>query len=154
MDPEESIARLYRLIEDVQEEYDRVTTLWMDYAHSESIDLQNLKRVRVKHFPDTPGVREEVMLYRDFITENLDDTEILSHDLEEFKASYRIKTEDSLLDKIDRYIANPNLQGNTPLNRCLNDLCGIRVTSDFDMGTNKLLTQVSEQYPDLKILDS
>lgn len=154
MDPEESISRLYRLIEDVQTEYDRVTALWTDHASSESIDLHNLRRIRVKHFHDTPGLKEETVLYRDFITDNLNDTVFLSHDLTEFKASYRIKTDDSISDKIDRYIANPDLLGNTPLNRCLNDLCGIRAVSNFDTDTDKLIARISEQYPDLKVLDS
>lgn len=154
MNPEESVCRLHRPIEDVQREYDRTTALWKILAESQAIGPVNLRKVRVKHFPDTPGLREQTLLYRDFVSNNLDVDSIVSSDTEGFDVAYRIKTEDSLFDKIDRYIADPNLHGNTPLNRFLNDLCGVRAVSNFDMGTEELIARMSEQYPDMKILNS
>ncbi len=51
----------------------------------------------------------------------------------QFGVSYRIKTDGSIEDKIHRYIWNSNLNGNAPLDRRLNDLCGVRAIVKCDM---------------------
>ncbi len=65
-----------------------------------------------------------------------------------------LKTVDSILDKIDRYSTNPRLLGNTPVNKCLNDVCGVRLIVKRDVSTDEIVKCVGNDHPELKILDS
>ncbi len=61
---------------------------------------------------------------------------------------------DSILDKIKRYNWNPRLLGNTPLNRCLNDIFGARIIVQCTIPVLDIINYVHDKHPGLKVLDS
>lgn len=150
METDYFFERLSNLIDRVETEYERVNTMWLQ----ETEQPQNLSKIRVKHYPDTPALEEQTDEYRRFLAYHLDDSAFTSLSEQGFDVSYRIKTNDSIADKIRRYIFNPKLQGNAPVNKCLNDLCGVRVIARCSIPPQDVIEYVVRFHPELKITDS
>ncbi|MDK6805117.1 hypothetical protein [Aerococcus sp. UMB7834] len=65
--------------------------------------------------------------------------------------SMRIKTMASIQDKIDRYYRS-NHQGRIPINKCLNDLFGIRIFTSLDLISSSSFKLLCEDLKEKKII--
>ena len=86
--------------------------------------------------------------YREFINEN--NIQLLmdfkQFNSEKSKVNIRAKTKNSIEDKIKNYIQNHE-DGKIPINKCLNDLFGIRIICTEEITNN----QITELKINLKI---
>ena len=74
---------------------------------------------------------------------------IVGHANKIYKAS--LKKEEIDLSKIDKYIYLKKEQGKIPINKCLNDLFGMRFTI-FDQNTyNEIDSLIKKEFPDMKL---
>lgn len=146
--------KLSELVLRVQEEYDRTNALWDALSESGGHSRPNMGKIRVKHYSDTPDLHDQTEAYRIFIYKMMDREFLTPLSEETFSLSYRVKTIDSILDKIERYDTNPRLLGNTPVNKCLNDVCGVRLIAKHAVSTNEIVKYMGDDHPELKILDS
>ena len=153
MEQDRFYAKLSELILRIQEEYDRTNDLWAALSGSNDVRDLNMGRIRVRHCSDTPDLNEQTKAYRDFIADNLDESRIALDDAD-FDVAYRVKTLDSIFDKIRRYNRNPRLLGNTPVNKCLNDVFGIRMIVQCTVMADDIIGYVNDRHPGLKVLDS
>ena len=115
----------------------------------------NLKNNQVCDLLENEEMLNIIFKYREFINEN---NIQLSIDFKQFnnektKVNIRTKTKNSIEYKIKNYIQNHE-DGKIPINKCLNDLFGIRIICTEEI-TNKQITEfVESKFKDLKCIDS
>lgn len=153
MEQDRFYPKLSELILCIQGEYDRTNALWATLSASNDFRDLNMGKIRVRHYSDTPYLNERTKAYRDFLADNLDESRIALNDAD-FDVAYRVKTMDSILDKIRRYNQSPCLLGNTPVNKCLNDVFGIRMIAQCTVMADDIIGYVNDRHPGLKVLDS
>ena len=79
--------------------------------------------------------------------------EILSLQDSKTVITSRIKQLNSIEYKIERY-QKGDLAGGMPINKCLNDLFGVRIIIDEIYDDKELREYLAERYPKLKVIDS
>ena len=62
----------------------------------------------------------------------------------------RVKNINSVETKIDRYYNSPDLNGKSPINKCLNDLLGFRIIIDSDFTHSDIENFVNNKYNSLQ----
>ena len=93
-----------------------------------------------------------ILKYRSFLlSTNLDST-IGEYEREEFEIKCRIKVTDSIQSKIERYL-NMEHQGRVPVNKCINDIFGIRVIANSTISHEEICRHVFDTHG-LKCIDS
>lgn len=116
---------------EIGEEYNKLSDMWLKNDNYKKI---NLRKIIVNKIDETDGVYETILLYRSFINENIIDFTIAmqKYNREISTISARIKSPNSIEYKIKNYIENHE-NGTTPINKCFNDLFGIRIIYDNDI---------------------
>lgn len=79
----------------------------------------------------------------------------VAFELSEFRQtiSIRIKTQNSIEYKIEKYMVNLE-KGMVPVNKCLNDLVGIRAFVSDDVSHEEIRKHIKDSHPELKCIDS
>ena len=72
---------------------------------------------------------------------------------ENSKVNIRTKTKNSIEYKIKNYIENHE-NGEIPIDKCLNDLFGIRIIMNKRLTHNQIMEFVKTKYKNLKCIDS
>ena len=67
--------------------------------------------------------------------------------------SSKIKNVNSIQFKIENYYKN-HQDGKIPINKCLNDILGIRIVLKEDMPLENIITYIKEEFPNLKVINS
>ena len=98
---------------------------------------------------------DTIICYRDFINENIIQ---LLMDFKQFntdtaKVNIRAKAKNSIEYKIENYIKNHE-NGEIPINKCFNDLFGIRMICSDEMENKKIIQLITNKYKNLKCIDS
>lgn len=65
----------------------------------------------------------------------------------------RVKTPDSIINKIDKYV-NKNEKGKIPICKCLNDIFGIRIVQDADTDIEEIKIFLNKKVKKFKCIDS
>lgn len=110
----------------------------------------NLKKKLVSHIVETPQVMSNIVRYLSFLSEVSTEIEL---DNTLFKVSTynaRVKHINSIETKINRYYNSPELNGKSPINKCLNDLLGFRIIIDSDFTHNDIENFVNNKYNTLQ----
>lgn len=146
------LYELNNLIEFIQEEYLQFNDKW---RNSKYFDKINLKNTLVKDLMEDRLMLDVAFNYREFINEN---NIQLMKDFKQFnsskaKVSSRAKTKNSIEYKIENYVKNHE-NGELPINKCLNDLFGIRIICKEVLTYNQIKELVENQYENLKCIDS
>ena len=146
------LNELNNLIEFIQEEYLQFNNKW---RNSKYFDKINLKNTLVKDLKENRLMLDVAFNYREFINEN---NIQLMKDFKQFnsskaKVSSRAKTKNSIEYKIENYTKNHE-NGELPINKCLNDLFGIRIICKEELTYNQIKELVENQYENLKCIDS
>ena len=143
---------LEKLISFIQTEYIEFNEKWQKSDYYTKI---NLKSNQVCELLENEEMLNAIFNYREFINEN---NIQLSLDFKQFnnekaKVNIRAKTKNSIEYKIKNYIQNHE-DGKIPINKCLNDLFGIRIICADEI-TNKKITELTQsKFKDLKCIDS
>ncbi len=144
------LEELDRLITYIYERYDYVQKSWENYEY---ISV-NLKKALVKDIYTNNDILNLIINYRLFIINNFNLELDLSKLSEVKKVSSRIKAKNSIQYKIYNYIKNHN-NGEIPINKCFNDLYGIRIILDEEIKYSKIKRFVESKYNGkLKCIDA
>lgn len=114
----------------------------------------NLKKTCVSRVQKESGILDLIWAYRNFIEDN----GVIANaafELSEFRQTIniRIKTQNSIEYKIEKYIFSRE-KGMMPVNKCLNDLVGIRVFISDEVSHKNIREHIEDSYPKLKCIDS
>ena len=98
---------------------------------------------------------DTIISYRDFINENIIQ---LLMDFKQFntdtaKVNIRAKAKNSIEYKIENYIKNHE-NGEVPINKCFNDLFGIRIICSNKIENEQIMQLINTKYKNLKCIDS
>ena len=146
------MEELEKLIDFIQLEYTIFSESW---KNSKYYTKANLKNTLVKDIVKNNYLLDVVFNYREFINQN--NIQLLM-DFKEFSTSsetvnIRTKTKNSIEYKIKRYTEKDE-GGEIPINKCLNDLFGIRLISNKLLEYKDILKLVKEKSENLKCIDS
>lgn len=118
---------LKKLIGFIEENYISITNEW----NKINVDKINLKKNCVYKIDSDGRIYVEINNYINFLNDNSIEFQM---ELDEFKSKYncnirsRIKAQNSVESKIQGYRKSQSHEcGKTPINKCLNDLFGIRI---------------------------
>lgn len=146
------IEELERLIDFIQIEYIEFNKKWKESNYYSKINLRNNL---VCDLLDNELILETVFNYREFINESNIQLimDFKQFNTENSKVNIRTKTKNSIEYKIKNYIENHE-NGEIPIDKCLNDLFGIRIIMNKRLTYNQIIEFVRTKYKNLKCIDS
>ena len=146
------LFELEKLIDFIQIEYFKITDKWEKISNSPKI---NLKNNLVCDLVENKEILDLIIKYRDFINTNI--IELLmgfkQFNNDKARVNIRAKAKNSIEYKIENYIKNHE-NGKIPINKCFNDLFGIRIICSDNLTNNQITNMVNNKYKKLKCIDS
>lgn len=114
----------------------------------------NLKKISVKNIFSREDILQNIFDYREFLSDNALDLTLSFTKLNlNSNVNTRIKLRNSIEYKLDNYIKNHN-NGEGPINKCFNDIFGIRIILENNIEYEKLKEFIDKKYNYLKCIDS
>ena len=146
------LDELESLISFIQTEYIQFNKSWQNSNYYTKI---NLKNNLIVDLSENEEMLNTVFSYREFINEN--NIQLLM-DFKKFntqnaKINIRTKAKNSIEYKIKNYIENHE-DGKVPINKCLNDLFGIRIICTEPIENVQIVELVKFNFKNLKCIDS
>lgn len=146
------LIRLEQLIHFIQTEYIEFNKKWNISNYYTKI---NLKKYQVCNLLENIEILNTIFNYRELINEN---NIQLSLDFKQFnnekaKVNIRTKTKNSIEYKIRNYIQNHE-NGRIPINKCINDLFGIRIICSKEITNIEIAELINSKFNHLKYIDS
>ena len=146
------LEELEKLIEFIQTEYLHFNKKWQNSNYYTKI---NLKDNLVIDLSENEEILNAVFNYREFINEN--NIQLLM-DFKQFntnsaKINIRTKANNSIEYKIKNYIENHE-NGKVPINKCLNDLFGIRIICAEKIENAQITELIKYKFKNLKCIKS
>ncbi|MCI8621063.1 MAG: hypothetical protein HFJ50_04830 [Clostridia bacterium] len=117
----------------------------------------NLRKNEVYNLLNDEEMLNIIFNYREFI--NVNNVQLIM-DFQKFNSKYskistRVKAKNSIEDKITRYTKNSEHgYGRIQINKCLNDLFGIRIVMEYEVKFEQILKHIEENYDNLKCRDA
>lgn len=127
-----------KLIVLIQNIYEEICAKWNAFYLGKPV---NLKKKLVRDIRDDGSIFSYILAHRAFLAELFS--------TEQFSLPHvpnRIKTQNSLESKINRYIDNKPEHGLSPINKCVNDLFGIRIICDGEIDFEDLQNHINCSY--------
>ena len=119
------IEELDKLIIFIQQKYDDLLKEWQESDLYEPI---NQKKMRVKDINENNNILNTILNYRSFINENNLDLKMAFNALNlKNEINTRVKAQNSIEYKINNYMTEKHEFGRVPMNKCFNDLFGVRI---------------------------
>jgi len=150
----ETLDELKILLNDVYNIYLNVCDDWAKYVHN----IYNQSKFTVNHIVSDSKNMDKLLniyVYRDFL--NNEETENI------FKLSkldnvshFRVKQFNSIIYKLATYF-NKQINGSPgsmAINKCLNDILGLRIITKTNFDFNIVKNFISENFPTFKCIDS
>ena len=143
---------LEKLIDFIQSEYIEFNKKWKESNYYSKINLRNNL---VCDLLDNELILEAIFNYREFINESNIQLimDFKQFNTENSKVNVRTKTKNSIEYKIKNYIENHE-NGEIPIDKCLNDLFGIRIIMNKRLTYNQIVEFIRTKYKNLKCIDS
>ena len=146
------LNELENLINFIQKEYIEFNEKWQKSNFYTKI---NLKNNLVCDLIENEQMLNIIFNYREFINKN--NIQLLM-DFKQFnnekaKVNIRAKTKNSIEYKIKNYISKDE-NGEIPINKCLNDLFGIRIICSEEITNEQIETMIRNKFKELKCIDS
>lgn len=146
------LEELENLISFIQSEYIQFNKNWQNSNYYAKI---NLKNNLIVNLSENEEMLNTVFSYREFINEN--NIQLLM-DFKKFntqnaKINIRTKAKNSIEYKIKNYIEKHE-NGKVPINKCLNDLFGIRIICNKPIEHVQIINLVRSNFKNLKCIDS
>lgn len=147
------LEELEKLLDFIQKEYIELNQKWEATEYYSKI---NLKDNLVCNLLEDKLILNMIVSYREFINEN--NIQLLM-DFKQFntdnaKINMRVKTKNSIEYKIKNYTLY-HAEGKVPINKCFNDLFGMRIIFNKDITYSQILSLTNkEKYKKLKCIDS
>ena len=132
--------------------YDIINGIWKTLDFFNPI---NLRKKSVADIQNNQILWNSILQYRKFMSTNQLDVlqEVSSLQSDTSRISVRIKQLNSIEYKIFRYNTG-ELKGKVPINKCLNDLFGVRIIIDDSFTHEDLMEHIEGKYSDMKLTDA
>ncbi len=141
---------LKKLVDYIQSAYSNVTEEWQEAVG----EIVNLKRTLMSDVDADSDIYHDIMEYIQFLSERDIDFILRFSMVCAYPVTTRIKTVNSIEYKIQRYKWGSE-QGKIPVNKCINDLFGIRVIIDEALSYEEIEKFIERTYSGkYKCLDS
>ncbi len=141
------MKELEDLINYILKMYENTNNLWKkDKLHYSF----NMKKTMVCDVYNNTELLTNILYYREFLLSNNIDTHM--NNLSQ-KIEARIKNKNSIQYKVESY-TKTHENGNIPLNKCLNDIFGIRIIIEEQITQKEIMDWIKEKYPKLKCINS
>lgn len=128
----------------IEQEYKRLSNKWKKSDLYEGI---NQKKKLVKDIEHDNNILTTILNYRLFINENHLDIKLEFNRLNlKSEVNSRVKAQNSIEYKISNYMTNKHNYGEIPLNKCFNDLYGIRIIFEENIDFNDIKKFVDNKY--------
>ncbi len=143
------MEELRQLILYIQNVYDSVNEEWENSGNYMPI---NMKSAKVKDFYDNSVFLNYAFDYRNFIDDNVG--EIFNTEFNRFvnTVNSRVKAVNSIQSKINKYAVGKKEHGEVSINKCLNDIFGIRIIFDDRIDYKEIERFIKNAFPDLKCI--
>lgn len=142
---------LKKLINLIQMQFDTINHKWE--TSSDYLPL-NMKKKRVEDIYKDESLLLYVFHYRKFINDNIADMVETIQEYQFFNVvNTRVKALNSIQYKIQNYELNHE-SGKIALNKCLNDIFGIRMIFNTKLNYHEINTYIKKEFPNLKCIES
>jgi len=146
------LDELEKLIDFIKTEHLQLTNKW---EKSEYYSKINLKDNQVRDLQENKLMLDTIVNYREFVNQN--NIQLLmdfkKFNTENATVNIRTKAKNSIEFKIENYMKNHE-NGKVPINKCFNDLLGIRIICNKQLTYDEILKLIDTKYSDLKCIDS
>ena len=123
------LVQLTELIGTIYNVHSELTKSWRIYANQANIQIFNQKSVKVKHLMEKPLLMESVSAYVEYL-KGRTELSLFNKESDGYEVMCRIKNHNSIEEKIEDYCMYRQEKGEVSVNKCLNDLFGIRIVID------------------------
>lgn len=142
---------LENLISCIETEYETITDEWMNSNNYISV---NMKYTNVFKLYSDENLLLYIFKYRSFINDRCGYLSLKLQSLSNSSnISCRVKNLNSIQFKIENYKNNHEC-GQIPINKCLNDIYGIRIILKEEIPFVEIKEFIMLKYPNLKCIDS
>ena len=142
---------LKKLIDYIQSIYSKVTVEWLETAEN----VVSLKTALVRDVDADSVIYQNIMSYVQLLSERDIDFILNFSTVCAYPVTTRIKTANSIEYKIQNYRTQKHQYGKIPVNKCINDLFGIRVIVDKSLTYEDVSDFIKQTYSDkYKCIDS
>lgn len=147
------LEELDKLIIFIVKEYNK---LFEEWKNDIQYDLINQKKKLVKDINKDDYILNTILDYRTYINENNIKLKIGISQLNlKSEINTRVKSQNSIEYKINNYMTVKHEYGKVPLNKCLNDLYGIRIIFDDKIEFKNIKKFINDKYSNkLKCYDA
>lgn len=131
-----------------------------EWTRSNDYSPINLRKRQVADILENVEIWNHIRAYRKFLVRvHLDiDAELSKLELDGAKVSSRVKNLNSIQSKLERYNELDSLKGKVAINKCFNDLMGIRIVIDDNFSHGDVIRFFEEnvvpRYPKFRLTDS
>lgn len=136
---------LFKLIDFIDTCYNKFTDEW---ALNDNFLSINQKKFLIKNIYKDSNVLSFIINYRNYLNESVI-YDVFLYNVSTFNSfiTYRIKTLNSILYKINNYSkSQKHNYGESPVNKCLNDIFGVRIILDFELDYKSLQSAIKKKY--------
>lgn len=138
------LEELNILLDSIKAQYKQ---LYLEWKQSELYVPINQKKKLVKDIKNDNEILNVILDYRLFLNENHLDIKIAFDKLNlQSEVNSRVKAQNSIEFKINNYMTDKHEYGEVALNKCLNDLYGIRIIFNENVEYNDIKTFIDEKY--------
>ncbi len=145
------MEELKTLILRILKENKEINDAW---KQSKNYKPLNMDKKLVSDLYNNPMLLSIAFDYRDLILKTVDNPSIMFSDQSfESDISSRLKNVNSIQFKIEDYYKN-HQNGKIPINKCLNDIMGIRIILKEEMTLENIIGYLKKEFPELKVINS
>ena len=138
------LSELDILINSINDQYKQLCTKW---KNNNSYIPIHQKKKQVKDIVNNDKILNTIMDYRLFLNENHFDIKLAFEQLHlQSEVNSRVKAQNSIEFKINNYMTAKHEYGEVPLNKCFNDLYGIRIILKDNIDYITIKTFINEKY--------
>ncbi len=148
MEKESFLDNLDSLLECAVAPHSHASELWSQIHTGQP----NLRKGQVRDMYNDDLLMRAVLEYDRFLSEIDPDSIISDYEREEFEVRSRIKMQNSIQQKLDRYMGMSH-QGKVPINKCFNDLFGIRIIANCRISHREICGHIHDVFG-MKCIDS
>lgn len=145
------LEELEKLIKFIIQEHNEFNKLWIASDYYSEI---NLRKKTISNLSEDNSLNI-IFNYREFINEKNARLiiDFMHFNTTKAKVNVRTKTRNSIEYKKENYIANHN-NGEIPINKCFNDLFGIRIICMEELKKEQVMNFIEKKYNKIKCIDS
>lgn len=133
---------LKNLIDHIQSVYTAVTSEWL---HGTGAKI-NLKRSQVADIDVDGAIYKSMIEYVQFLNERSAGISLQLSSVCSFPVTARVKAHNSIAYKIQNYKTDRHAFGKVPINKCVNDLFGVRVFLETPLTFDELRAFIEDTY--------